>query len=137
MPKCPQCNGTGYESFWEDDHFFQDACYHCGNTGHLSDEELMHDKLKNVIYSLAQYLADEYINSKDDNPDGEDFVFIAAENGLSYNDYRSGVICGYVDQLILGSFKLSTEDCNKLISEYESGINVKILINKWFSSEIR
>lgn len=86
MPICTRCNGTGFEEFFED-RYCRDACYHCGNTGKVSEEIDYHDTLMRVAGKLAYYHVCELRDYRNSDPDGEGWDFCAAENMMSGNDY--------------------------------------------------
>lgn len=95
MIRCPDCeNGwrevdePGYDTI-------RDACYHCGNTGFITDEQARKDRIRNVAEMLGHRAMDAERQARNNNPDGEDFAFCAAENQCSEYEYSLGVASGY------------------------------------------
>lgn len=91
MNICYTCNGDGVEYFY-DDRFEHHICYHCNGSGHVSDETMFHDDLYCVAYSLASQYVHSMIQAANNDPEGDGFALIAAENGLSQSDYTCHLI---------------------------------------------
>lgn len=71
---------------WEEDgRNVRDACYHCGMTGKISEDEAFHDNLYMVAEVLAYIQENEYRNYR--NECEEDYAFYAAENMMSASEY--------------------------------------------------
>lgn len=87
MATCSKCQGTGEETYDEDDRRVTDACYHCGTTGEVSEEADWHDRLHQVALTLAEDQEREYRKARDNEPDGDGYDLCAAENGMSTWDY--------------------------------------------------
>lgn len=87
MATCRQCNGTGYETYEEDGRQVTDACYHCGTTGEVSEEEDFRDRLHAVAAVLSYNSEQEYRRACDSDPDGDGYELMAAENGFRSYDY--------------------------------------------------
>jgi len=84
---CHRCSGTGYEEYEEDGRIVGDACYHCGKTGEIDEEQHWQDQLASVATTLAINEEREYRKSCNENPDGEGYDFCAAENMMTSYDY--------------------------------------------------
>jgi hypothetical protein len=87
MPTCGRCSGEGYVSYDEDGRRVRDACYHCGTSGVISEEEAHADRLQDVATFLAHLQVSERREACQSDPDAEDWDLCAAENGLSEYDY--------------------------------------------------
>ena len=90
MPKCGRCDGTGRGYTGEDDYRgvpIYDACYHCGNTGIITEAQRLADDFRAIVYVAACFLIDDCIRATNNNPDGEGWAFAAAENGLQSYEY--------------------------------------------------
>lgn len=95
MIRCPECV-DGYREVEEPGYgTIRDACYHCGNTGFITDEEARKDRIRNVADMLGNRAMDAERAARNGNPDGEDFAFCAAENQCSEYEYALGVASGY------------------------------------------
>lgn len=96
MNVCVRCDGEGIETFY--DGTFYDArlehhiCYHCNGSGRVSDEAMFHDELYCVAYALASQYVHSLIQAANNDPEGDGFALIAAENGLSQSDYTCHLI---------------------------------------------
>lgn len=87
--KCNRCGGDGYN--WTGGDEFeppvQDACYRCGATGKVSYDTYCQGRIEQAASSLAHIAIQEDRRCRDENPDGEDWSFCAAENMMSVYDY--------------------------------------------------
>jgi hypothetical protein len=95
MPKCPKCVNGWTEVFEEGVGDIKTACYHCGNTGEISDEQVFEDRLDALVDSLAWEATEREKAMRNENPDGEDWAFCAAESGSGEHEYTLGVQSGY------------------------------------------
>lgn len=77
---CPRCDGYGIRD--EDD-----ACYHCGATGYISEEHWQQDRHEALAETLSGIMVRQERFDRDENPDGEGWAFCAAENGCSEQEY--------------------------------------------------
>lgn len=102
MRTCPQCNGE--KRVWVDEPGHPqggcyDACYHCGNTGEITEEQHQANRLEGVAEQLAIRAADDQRRAANSNEDGEGWAFMAAENGLHEHEYTQVVTWGLVDRI--------------------------------------
>jgi hypothetical protein len=88
---CVSCNGEGIEIFY-DDRLQHHTCYHCNGSGYVDDETNFHDQLFSVAYTLASHHVYTMIQEMDNDPEGDGFCLMAAENGLSHSDYTQHLI---------------------------------------------
>lgn len=87
MATCSKCQGTGRETYDEDERRVTDACYHCGTTGQVEDEVDWSDRLHMVALTLAEREEREYRKAADEDPQGDGYDLYAAENMMSTWDY--------------------------------------------------
>ena len=87
MANCNRCYGEGYNDWEEDGRQVRDACYHCGATGQISEEEDFQDQLLSVAGRLALQEESGYKRAVNDDPDGDGYDLYAAENMMSSYDY--------------------------------------------------
>jgi hypothetical protein len=87
MPTCGRCGGSGRETYEEDGRQVTDACYHCGTTGQIDDDLAWHDRLMVCAGVIALAEESEYRHWRNNDPEGEDYDFCAAENGLRGYEY--------------------------------------------------
>lgn len=90
MRTCPKCHGLKRVWVEEPGHpegGVRDACYHCGNTGEISEQQHFDNRLISAIGKLAQRIVNQRIDRVNANPEGEGWGFAAAENGMCENDY--------------------------------------------------
>ena len=93
---CTRCGGTGWNEWFEDDSEQRDRCYHCLTTGKVSDEIARTDKLVEICEYVARLDADDYRRALDNDPEGEDFRFHAAENMMTTRDYFGDIFMRYL-----------------------------------------
>jgi hypothetical protein len=86
MPKCGQCE-DGWVYYDEDGRRVRDACYHCGNTGFIDEATAFLDRLQCAAEFLARLEVDELRRLRNEDPEGEDWAFCAAECMMSPHDY--------------------------------------------------
>lgn len=87
MPKCPRChNGKVYGE--EDGHQTVDDCIHCLGKGEIPEDLARMDAIEDTAQHWAAILVARRRKAIDENPDGEDFAFHAAENMMSPTDYQ-------------------------------------------------
>lgn len=87
---CGQCNGTGEREVEEDGRLLMDACYHCGNTGVISDDEAFHDRFDELVHVVAAHRFEDLRQRQRDEEDlGEGWEFAAAESGCSLHAYET------------------------------------------------
>ena len=98
MPVCSQCVG-GVVTYDEDGRTVQDACYHCSETGVVSDEVARLDALHVVVVVLAWMQARDFRRRVDSDPDGDGFAFAAAENGQTAYDYLTEKAWSYEPEI--------------------------------------
>ena len=88
MPKCPKCE-NGFEVVDEDGMRFESPCYHCLQTGVISEEQEAADRLEKAAQHVGATMANEEQKGIDSVPDGDGYALCAAENGMSTWDYRT------------------------------------------------
>lgn len=88
---CPKCGGTGVQEYVEDGRPVFDACYHCENTGHVSEETYAQKKARRfeeMLDALASIATSRAEKTARENETGEDWSFYAAENMCSLMEFR-------------------------------------------------
>lgn len=85
--QCSRCQGEGSDSYEEDGRLVTDPCYHCSGTGEVDEETYFHDRLHAVARSLAYREENDYKNACNDDPMGDGYELMAAENGVCSYDY--------------------------------------------------
>jgi hypothetical protein len=85
--RCSSCQGAGRVAYEEDGRIVTDACYHCGTTGQVDEETDWHDRLGRVANTLAYQTEREYRRAVEEDPHGDGYDLLAAENMLSVSDY--------------------------------------------------
>jgi hypothetical protein len=97
MATCPRCNGEGFRMVQEDHGgpLVKDSCYHCGETGKVSEEQLRSDKVQGLIAIIAGRLCYKAEQDCKSHPEGEDWAFEAAESGCSLEVYRYGRLSAF------------------------------------------
>jgi hypothetical protein len=117
---CIRCNGEGIEIFYDGDFYDaqleQHICYHCNGSGYVDDETMFHDQLFSVAYSLAQHYVHSMIQEMNNDPEGDGFCLMAAENGLSQSDYTQHLIDVKTDQFGVELSDKSLQDQQLLIA---------------------
>lgn len=100
MVRCNECE-DGWRMVEEPGAgMIRDACYHCGNTGFITDEHARLDRMRNIAEGMGHRAMCEVRDSRNRNPDGEDFAFCAAENQCSEYEYGLGVQADYADRML-------------------------------------
>lgn len=85
--KCSKCD-DGWQTYIEEGNPVQDACYHCGNTGYVTDEQAYRDRIDDVAGIIANKIVQDM---KDEPPDEYGgWQTAAAENGVSEYEYLQG-----------------------------------------------
>lgn len=92
--KCPKCGGDGATLEEEDGRSVEAACYHCANTGRISDEQNLANRIEALALKVAAQKVDRQRKACDENPDGEGWAFQAAEAGVQVYDYTQSCIIG-------------------------------------------
>ncbi len=94
MVKCPRCH-KGWVRHHDEGEDFDSPCYHCGNTGWISEEQAFADSVGALAEKLAYIIVNERIEARNANPDGEGWAFCAAENMLTEYEYTQ---MAYLDE---------------------------------------
>jgi hypothetical protein len=84
--RCGQCE-NGWVFYEEDGRMIKDVCYHCGNTGEVSEEIDFMDQLRHLAVSFAEKEEREYRQACNDDPKGDGYELYAAENMLTSEEY--------------------------------------------------
>jgi hypothetical protein len=117
---CVRCDGEGVETFYDggfyNSRLEQHTCYHCNGSGYVDDETTFHDQLYSVAYSLSAHYVYSMIQEMNNDPEGDGFCLMAAENGLSERDYIDHLINMKVDQLGADLVNKSLQDQQLLIA---------------------
>lgn len=92
---CTRCGGTGWNKWFEDDREQRYRCYHCLATGKVSNELARTYKLMDICEYVARRDAHDYRRDLNNDPEGEDFRFHAAENMMTTHDYFSDICTRY------------------------------------------
>ena len=119
---CPKCNGDAWQHWQEDGRWVRDPCYHCGNTGQVSEEQYFHDQLAEVANVLAWSAVSHARKAANENPDGEGWAFAAAENRISEWDYTQGVFFDYQDRFLCELAALDVDLQRALIDTNNQGV---------------
>ena len=89
---CPRCNGAGDHVVVEDGREVLEACYRCGQTGYvdevLSKETIREDRIQDLVGVIAHRNVSAAEKACQNDEDGEDWAFAAAENMMTLHDYR-------------------------------------------------
>jgi hypothetical protein len=88
--KCSRCYGEGSRRSLdpeEEDRGIEDLCYHCGGSGRVDEETARHDAKAALIASLAAEMVRAEKKARDEDPEGENWAFCAAEDMLSEYEY--------------------------------------------------
>jgi hypothetical protein len=84
---CSRCGGEGEETYEEDGRTVTDPCYHCAGLGRVSEETAFADRVAAAASVLAARWVSDYRKACDNDPYGDGFGLLAAENGVSTRDY--------------------------------------------------
>lgn len=117
MFNCNECE-NGIIHYEENGRMTRNACY-CGMSEHVSEELYKLDKLRGVAITLATMEIDNLISLRKENPDGEDWNFLAAEDMMSVNEYTR-------QRVFESEFRIT----NELIEMSEWGQNLFIEWNE-------
>jgi hypothetical protein len=98
--RCGRCVGGVTVHDDDDDRHVTDVCYHCGGTGFVDEETAFHDELRRLAGYYAFRAAHEYRRVCDEDPDGEDFAFHAAENMMTAHDALTEITRSYEDKFV-------------------------------------
>ena len=115
MHECPRCD-NGRVTYEEDGRIVTDACYHCGNTGVLTDEQFAQDQLESLATRLAGTLAGEDAASDESDPDG--FGVYAAECGLTPHELQMQRVEVYGQDIAEDLGKLSPTTLRAIYAVY-------------------
>ncbi len=85
--KCEKCGGSGSESYEEDGRMVSDTCYRCSGSGKVDDEVNHHTRMEQVAHIVGAAYVQGWRKSCNEDPEGEGWVFRAAENMMSEHDY--------------------------------------------------
>jgi hypothetical protein len=90
--RCPNCDGGWRYDTDEGGRPVQDACYTCGNSGRITEDEYFVIRMR----LLADFIGTEAVQRRkraaDSNPDGEGWAFHAAENMMHEYEYTQAVM---------------------------------------------
>jgi hypothetical protein len=131
MATCSVCNGTGQETFDEGGQLVSDACYHCSTTGEVDEETALHDRLKEVAYTLAYQEEKEYRKAMNEDPDGNGYDLHAYENMMHPEEYFRARVWDRVYDYSYKLFFLSMEAKLLLIAWNELPPEPKTLLDEF------
>jgi len=117
---CTRCDGTGWEKWFEDNREQGHECYHCLGTGKVCSEVARHDKLLKICGYVGWHEACERRRARDNNPDGEDFAFCAAENMMTARDYFEEIVMDRTYNAIRILDDMPEHDQNAAILMYDA-----------------
>lgn len=116
MPECRTCHGERYEEYEEDGRMVRDACYRCGNTGVVSEEEDFRDRLAGVASVFAYADETAWRKACDEEPDGDGYSLRAAEEMLSTWDYFRSRVWGRTEDILQELLELPIPDQELLVA---------------------
>lgn len=119
---CTWCNGTGEDS-WQEDNFseiFYDTCYHCRGKGQISDDLARSDKLVEVCQFIARARVCDYRDALNSSPDGEGFDFEAYENNINPRDYIEIKFDQYTRDVMIEMGQKTPEEQQIMIAMYDA-----------------
>lgn len=91
MRECGHCFGEGENEIEEDGHYFFERCLHCGGSGQLDEHAMREDDLSSIASWLAWSEVNELRKNRNEDPEGEDWAFAAAENMMTEYEYTQDV----------------------------------------------
>ena len=109
MATCGNCCGTGVDVYDEDDRRVEESCYHCGGSGNIDDDTAFYDCLGSVATLMSQIHVREYIKNVNEDPDGEGFTFMAAEDMMSPWEYEQTLVWSHMGEFMERLEKLPIE----------------------------
>ena len=112
--KCGKCD-NGTQHYDDDGLMVSDTCYHCGGSGRIDPRLDFEDKLMSAAMCMAIKHIAEYIAIRNENPDGEDFEFMAAENQCSVHDYEQMLVIDAQYEFMEAIERLSEGEQMKLV----------------------
>ncbi len=113
--KCPKCEGGWRIEFEEGAGDIRTPCYHCGNSGFITEDEYFKDRLRGVAESLSWDIVHARIAARNADPEGEDWRFCAAENMMNEHDYTLAVQIGEEDRVVRVFETLISDGCGDVI----------------------
>jgi hypothetical protein len=121
MPKCPQCD-NGYEIVRGDNGMpIESPCYHCANTGTISEEQEIADRLESAAKQIGSIMAEEERKKINSDPDGDGYALHAAEEGMSTYDYQNDRAWHFFFQAQTELMKMDERIRNKVVDLVLSG----------------
>ena len=87
MQPCSRCQGEGSVIEDDDGYISDDMCYHCSGSGRVDEETAFSDELMAVADTLAYWTELDYKKFCSEEPYGDNYNLIAAENQMSEYDY--------------------------------------------------
>lgn len=84
---CEKCGGSGSESYEEDGRPVSDMCYRCAGSGKVDSETAHATRMEQVAHIVGAAYVQGWRKSCNEDPEGEGWVFRAAENMMSEYDY--------------------------------------------------
>ena len=94
--KCPNCE-DGFVIVEEDGRRIRDACYHCANTGFISQEQHRLDKIESMAVSLATSVVEKMKRACNADPESDGWAFHAAESGMREYEYTTARVMAKAD----------------------------------------
>lgn len=87
LVKCEKCGGSGTECYEEDGRQVSDTCYRCAGSGKVDEETAHSTRMQQVASIVGAAYVQAWRKSCNEDPEGEGWVFRAAENMMSEHDY--------------------------------------------------
>jgi ribulose bisphosphate carboxylase small subunit len=121
MATCGRCDGTGVEVYDEDDRRIESVCYHCSGSGDIDDSTAFYDSLGSVASLMSQSHVREYIRAVNEDPDGEGFAFMAAEDMMTPWELEQSLVYSYTGEFMERLEELSNEVQKEYVRKMKDG----------------
>jgi hypothetical protein len=96
--KCERCGGSGSQVWDEDGRPVKDVCYRCSGSGRVTPEDAHQVRLQAACEVLAGIAVEARRKAYNEDPEGEDWAFAAAENMMSERDYTTARRMEFADK---------------------------------------
>ncbi len=121
--KCPKCS-DGYHETIEDGRLIpSDACYHCATTGRIELSLFLSDLVKDLAGSMASAEIELRINEINNDPSGEGWAFMAAENMITTEALTMGELAAAEDRIMEDLRKLNDNTLWLLVDQFYKSID--------------
>jgi hypothetical protein len=125
---CPNCE-DGWVIVEEDGRRIRDACYHCANTGFISEQQHRADRILGLAISLATEIVNKMKRDCNADPESEGWNFQAAESRMAEYEYTTARIMDKADSLgksLLQLDQMNPELVTALLRREEKEIKVEL-----------